>query len=63
MSEQDPYSYNAQWWDMFGEYIPTRPKLGPDEVPMVEECLRTRSQAPYNAWLNELMDANPGVVH
>ena len=46
------------WFRVFGEAMPRGFEIGPDQVPILKECLRTKSQKPLEAFVESLPPAD-----
>ncbi len=44
----------AEWYEMFGESMPWGFVIGPSQVPMLRQCIATRSQEPLQAYIESL---------
>ena len=47
-----------EWEKVFNQPLHLDPMIGPEQFPMLRECLRLKSQKPWNDYIDEEMKAS-----
>jgi len=47
-----------EWMEVFGEELKEDPMISSDQFPMLRECLRLKSQKPYDDYIKAEAEAH-----